>query len=116
MTQTQTSSLPRMSGARYVPKIGETITINLPDELTRGTIERVISDDAVIATLQHFTTARTSHNYRKGDLVPCRFEKLGMGIPGWRAVSDREMDDAAAAQAAKQTKAVKPAAKKTGKK
>lgn len=94
--------LPRMSGSNYVPKVGDTITIELPDERTRGTIERVISDVAAIARLQTFTTGvGKSHNYRKDDLVPCRFERLGMNVAGWRAVSEREMDEAAAARVAK---------------
>ena len=53
-----------------------------------------LSQDAVIVKLDHFTTSR-SHNYRKGDLVPCRFDTLGMNAKGWRAVTQRELDDAA---------------------
>lgn len=104
MTSTPAPVLPRMSNANYIPKVGDTITIELPDERTRGTIEKVISDTAVIARLQHFTTAKLSHNYRKDDLVPCKFERLSMNVPGWRAVSEREMDEAAAREA----EAVKP--------
>lgn len=112
MTPSTQAPLPRMSGSHYVPKVSDTITVQLPDEATRAKIERVISDVAVIASLSTFTTARHSHSYRKGDLVPCRFETLGMGVPGWRAMSEREMDDAEAAHRAKQAPQAK--AKKKG--
>jgi hypothetical protein len=85
--------LPKMSTPRYEPKIGDTITVELPDERTRAQIEKVISQDAVIARLMTFTTSK-SHQYRKDDLVACRFEMLGMTIPGWRAMSQRELDEA----------------------
>lgn len=88
-------TLPRMSAPHYEPKAGQTITIELPDERTRAVIERVISDEAVIVKLLTFTTSK-SHNYRKGDMVPCRFQALDMGVPGWRAISDRELEDAEA--------------------
>jgi hypothetical protein len=92
-----------MSTPRYQPKVGDAITIALPDEVTRGVIERVISEEAVIASLSTYLTgAGKSHQYRKGDLVPCRFDNVGMNQRGWRAVSQREMDDAAAAHEAKQ--------------
>lgn len=99
-TDTKPAALPRMSTPHYEPKEGDTITISLPDEITRGQIERVISDEAVIAKLLTFTMAvGKSHQYRKGDLVPCRFTRLGMGNMGWEAVSQREMDEAVAAKA-----------------
>lgn len=115
MTSTPAPTLPRMSNANYIPKVGDTITIELPDERTRGTIEKVISDTAVIAQLQHFTTAKLSHNYRKDDLVPCRFGKLSMNMSGWRAVSEREMEEAAAARAAEQGSAATPRKRAKGK-
>lgn len=111
MTQPATP-LPRMSHGHYEPKIGDTITIQLPDEFTRGEIERVISDLAVIAKLKTFTTARASHNYRKDDLVPCRFEKLSMNNSGWRAISEREMEEAAEEQNRRRSEAEKPKRKK----
>ena len=88
--------LPRMSGPHYIPKVGDSITIELPDERTRGVVESVVSDTAVIAKLATFTTSK-SHNYRKGDMVPCRFGMLDMTIPGWRVVSRRELDESAEA-------------------
>lgn len=89
--------LPAMSTSHYEPKVGDTITIDMPGERTRATIERVISDEAVIARLQHFTTSR-EHGYRKDDLVPCRFTTLDMGVPGWRAISETELGSAESAQ------------------
>lgn len=94
--QTQPTKLPKMSSPHYEPKVGDTITVELPDERTRAVIEKVISDEAAIARLLHYTTSK-SHSYKKGDLIACRFEMLGMSIPGWRAMSERELDDAESA-------------------
>lgn len=89
--------LPKMSSPHYEPKIGDTITVELPDERTRAVIEKVISDEAAIAKLLSYTTSK-SHSYKKGDLVACRFENLSMGITGWRVMSQRELDDAESAR------------------
>lgn len=91
--------LPRMQAPGYVPKEGETITLDLPDERTRATIKRVISDTALIAELQHYTTSK-SHPYRKGDLVAAKFGPLAMNQVGWRAVSERELADSEPAKKA----------------
>jgi len=101
--QTGPVQLPKMSSPHYEPKVGETITLELPDERTRATIEKVISDEAAIARLLTYTTSK-SHSYKKGDLVACRFERLGMGVPGWRAMSQRELDEADSAKAPKKRK------------
>lgn len=95
--------LPRMSGPTYEPKEGDTITVELPDERTRAQIIKVVSDTAVIAKLLTYTTSK-SHNYKKGDLVPFRHQRLDMNLPGWRSVSQHEMDEADAASKAKKRK------------
>lgn len=87
--------LPAMDGTQYEPKVGDQITVELPDERTRCTIKSVISPIACVAELNHFTTSK-SHNFRKGDLVPCRYEMLGMNQPGWRSLTDRELAEAEA--------------------
>ena len=101
--QNEPVRLPKMSSPHYEPKVGDTITVEIPDERTRAVIERLISDEAAIAKLLSYTTSK-SHTYKKGDLVACRFERLGMGISGWRVMSQREMDDAEATGAAKKRK------------
>lgn len=98
---------PQMSGPTYVPQVGDTITLELPDERTRAELVKIVGNDTAIARLITFTTGKASHNYRKGDLVPCRFGKVGMNLTGWRAVSEREMDEAEAAQKAKKAKKAK---------
>lgn len=77
--------------SNYEPKVGDIITVLLPDERTRATIEKLISNTAAIVQLNHFVTATKSHNYRKGDLVPVRYGTQDMGLPGWTAVSDKEL-------------------------
>lgn len=94
--RTDTSKkLPAMSGPDYQPKVGDQITVQLPDERTRCTIESVVSHDACIARLNHFTTSK-SHSFRKGDMIPCRYEMLEMNQPGWRSLTDRELAEAEA--------------------
>lgn len=90
--------LPRMMMPHFEPKVGDQITIDLPDERTRGEIVKVVSTTAVIAKLLTFLTASRSHSYRKGDIVPCLYAQVGMNQNGWRAVSEREMEAAARAQ------------------
>lgn len=74
----------------YMPKIDDVITINLPDELTRGRIDRLVSKTLAIAELMNFTTGKT-HGYRKGSMVPVRFARGSMGLPGWTVVSEEEL-------------------------
>lgn len=85
--------LPAMRSGAYEPKEGDIITVELPDERTRATIERVISNTACIAKIMQYTTGNKSHSYRKGDLIPCRFEILDLNQPGWRAVSERQLEE-----------------------
>lgn len=84
--------LPRMSTPRYEPKVGDIITVEIPDERTRAEIMKVVSDTAVIARLMTYLVSK-SHNYRKDDLVPCKFGQLDMTVPGWKAISERELED-----------------------
>lgn len=79
----------------YEPKTGDVITINLPDEVTRATIIRMVSATAAIAELMNFTTASKSHNYKKGDLVPCKFGRTITGLKGWTVVSENELQASA---------------------
>lgn len=94
MDTTQTRPpLPKMSHPNYEPKEGDVITVELPDERTRATIVRIISDTAVIAKIMQYTTGRHSHPYKKDDLIACKFETLDLGNSGWRVLSDRELED-----------------------
>jgi hypothetical protein len=85
---------PQFRNTHYEPKLGDVVTVLLPDERTRATIEKLVSDTACIVRLNHFVTATKSHNYRKGDLVPCRYGVQDMGLPGWTAVSAKELEEA----------------------
>ncbi len=80
--------------SNYMPQVDDVITVELPDERTRAKIVRLVSATAAIAELQSFTTASKSHNYRKGDLVPCKFGKTPSGLSGWVAVSEAELKKA----------------------
>lgn len=79
----------------YVPEVGDTVTIELPDERTRAEIVRAISNATVIVRLtQYLTASSKSHSYKKGDLVPCRFVTGPMNQMMWKAVSEAELEDA----------------------
>lgn len=84
-----------MSLSRHEPQAGETITVDLPDERTRATIEKVLSRTAVIAKIDTFTTGNPkSHTYKRGDLIACRFTEVGMNLSGWKVVGERELSEA----------------------
>lgn len=87
------SRLPAMKTAQYEPQLGDVITVQLPDERVRAVIEGIVSDTAVTARLQNHSVSR-SHNYRKGDLVACRFEKTEVGPRCWIAIPERELQQA----------------------
>lgn len=102
----QPAQLPRMSNPRYEPHVGEEITIELPDERTRASIESVVSPTHCLARLLRYPVSK-SHQYRKGDLIACKHETLGMGISGWRVMSQRELDEADAEHKARKKKGKK---------
>lgn len=76
----------------YAPQIDDTITLELPDERTRARIVRLVSKSAAIAELLSFTTAGKSHNYKKGDMVPCCFRRTPSGLMGWVAINEKELE------------------------
>lgn len=80
----------------WTPDVGNEITINLPDEVTRGTVERIISHSRLIAKIAHFTTNNKSHPYKKGDFVAAEYRRGSMGLPGWYEISQEDLDQAAA--------------------
>jgi len=79
----------------YQPQIGDMATVNLPGEVTRAEIRKVVSDKAMIAELLTFTTAK-DHAYKKGDLVPFRLKKSGLGQIIWEAIPEREIRESVA--------------------
>lgn len=96
MTPEPRTPLPPMAGPKYQPQVDDVITVEIPDERTRAVIRQVVSPTTCLAEITQYTTSR-SHNFKKGEIVPCRFEPLGFGVPGWRAVSQRELDAATVA-------------------
>lgn len=75
----------------YTPQIDDTITVNLPDEMTRARIVKLVSKTLGIAELLSFTTSK-SHSYRKGSMIPVRFGRGPMGLMGWTAVNEAELE------------------------
>jgi hypothetical protein len=84
-----------MQSTEYEPKEDDLITVDLPDERTRGRIVSVISNRSVIARIEQFTTGGKSHNYKRNDLVACRFERdPRMNLNVWRAIPEGELERA----------------------
>jgi hypothetical protein len=75
----------------YLPREGDKITVTLPAERTRCEIIKVVSDEACIAQLLSFTTAK-EHRLTKGDKIACRFELGPMDQPQWVYVPQEQMD------------------------
>jgi hypothetical protein len=72
-----------------MPQIGQTITVDLPDERTRAEVVQVVSDSALLVKLTQFTTAAKSHPYHKGDVVAVQLRKDGMNQQAWIAIDER---------------------------
>jgi len=80
-----------------VPSEGDIITINLPGEMIRAVVERVSSDDAVVARIDSIPMAK-GHLYKKNDIVPARrIVDDFLKNEQWEIVSDRELNLAEAA-------------------
>lgn len=99
--------LPKMNEPEMGYDVGQTITVQLPNEVTRAVIEKAVSPTACLARINTFTTGHISHNYRRGDLIPCRYDILALNQRGWRVVSEREMAEAEEAERRKAEAAVK---------
>jgi len=76
---------------RYKPKEGDKITVDLPGEVTRAEITKVISEDAVVCVILGATIAKTPHGYLKGDMIMVRRGENSIGLECWVVVSDREL-------------------------
>jgi hypothetical protein len=72
-----------------MPTVGQTITINLPDERTRADVIKVISNTACLVKIAQFTTSSKSHPYHKDDVVAVQLRKDGMGQQAWIAIDER---------------------------
>lgn len=72
--------------SRFLPRIGEDLTVVLPSETMRARITRVVDADTVIVEIgQPFMK---THNYRRGDLVACRRTPGVLGET-WQAIEVR---------------------------
>jgi hypothetical protein len=54
----------------------------------------VVSNDAAIVELGSVLNTNRSHDYKKGDIIPVRRERDDFGGDAWRAVSERELQQA----------------------
>ncbi len=78
----------------FVPKEGDFLNIQLPQELIRSVVQRVIDDDTVIVALTVNTPIAKTHSYKRGDFVPAKRQR-GMLGEVWAAVDERQLAAAA---------------------
>lgn len=72
--------------------IGQKIPVTLPDEITRGEVAEVRSDEEIVVGLTLVTPMARTHTYRLGDRVLCRRESDAFGGGShWRAVAKVEV-------------------------
>jgi hypothetical protein len=86
----------------FVPKEGGFLNVQLPQELIRATVHKVVDDDQVIVHLNLGTPMSKTHAYKMGDLVPAQRRKGALGDEVWEAVPEYMMTAAREEQAAKQ--------------
>lgn len=87
----------------FLPKIDQTLLVDLPGERLLTTVKRVSPPDMAIVELSNQPLAK-SHSYKKGDLVPVRRTPDMLGEK-WEAISQGEMRRAEQARAAAIAKA-----------
>ena len=76
----------------FDPREGELITLNLPDEVTRAKIVKVVSPTKIAAEIAQYTTGNKSHSYKKGDFVAAEFKMGAMNLRGWYVIPQSAMD------------------------
>ena len=85
--------VPHLARRRdYVPTEDSYITLHLPGEMLRAKVKRVSNPDAIVAEIDSIPMGK-SHNYRRGDIVPCRRTVDNfLNTEGWEIVSERELN------------------------
>lgn len=77
---------------RYVPKVGDKITLDLPGEKTRAEIKGVVTPDIVLVELLSVPLSRAaSVEFKKGDLVQARRSLGDHDIETWQVITEREL-------------------------
>ena len=80
--------------APFTPEIGALVTIELPGEITRAIVERIISPTRIIGRVDQFTTNNKSHDYKKGSLVAAEYRRGAMNLNGWYEIPQSVLDAA----------------------
>ena len=76
----------------YEPQAGMMATVNLPGEVTRAEIVKVLGPTVVLVKLAHFTTAKLQHGYSAGDKIACRLKESPLGQVIWEAIPESELN------------------------
>lgn len=74
-----------MTAPKFIPTEGTYLNVSLPGEILRAMVRQVPSENTAIVEITVEPMARTSHAYRRGDLVACRRDHDGISEI-WRAV------------------------------
>ncbi len=74
-----------MSNAVHTPEVGSKLSVTLPREITRATVEEVLDPRTLVVKLDVMEPMAKSHNYQFNDrIVVVRRKGLG-GLPYWEA-------------------------------
>lgn len=76
-----------MMGKDFVPEVDSFLTVQLPGEVMRCRVDRVIDDDTVIVEISSVPMSR-QHLFRKGDKTGGR-RRVENGRDVWEALEDR---------------------------
>lgn len=93
--------------SNYDPRVGDMATINLPGEVTRGEIVKVVTPQKIIVKLSTFTTSK-DHSYRRFDHVPCQLKKDFAGRLVWEGIPESEIRESAEREERKRAAAEVP--------
>jgi hypothetical protein len=74
----------------HIPEVGSKLTINLPRESTRATVEEILTPSSLVVKLDVMEPMAKSHGYYFNDRVVVS-RRVGLGnLPQWEATGKAE--------------------------
>ena len=74
-----------------VPQVGKRVEVMIPGELVSAKVDEVISDEAIVVTVDSLVTGRAGHGIKTGDPVACRRKVDDLGVERWMPIDNREV-------------------------
>ena len=75
-----------MSPVLSTPYVGQKISISLPCETVLATVERVISEDSLVVTLNCGLVMGKTHDHKQGDTIGAIRQTDSLGRASWWGV------------------------------